>query len=337
MPILTFDVLVLGSQHVIATYTRLCFDRISFREHRFLVLGVPWLVLLGVLAVFTNGGTVAVTSLYIYWQWFHYVGQGVAVERMYAYKAGSTESSVDWVALLAMYGVPLFGLLHRSMQKRLHPEQVYLTFDFYPLPVTQSLVTFCGILAATFCVVWIFRQAYHIRTFSLPHTAYVVTHWVIFLTGYYLIDDITFGWLVINVWHNLQYVFLVWIYNNNRFKRGVDPDARVLSFLSQTRFIWLYFTVCLVLSGIFYKLVAVVDGLVLEKFLANQDLILNMDPAFFQSSGLASLNLVPNSSSLAAAIAMLSYQVINMHHYIVDALIWRVDKKEHHVGLGLAE
>jgi hypothetical protein len=38
---------------------------------------------------------------------------------------------------------------------------------------------------------------------------------------------------------------------------------------------------------------------------------------------------------MAAAIAMLSYQVINQHHYVVDAFLWRVDNREHHRGLGL--
>ena len=63
-----------------------------------------------------------------------------------------------------------------------------------------------------------------------------------------------------------------------------------------------------------------------------------MNPEFFRSSGLLKLNLLPTGTTLnsAAALAMVTYQVINFHHYIADASIWRVGKKEHQVGLGLA-
>lgn len=340
--ILLLDVLLLGSQHVIATYTRICFDQESFRQHRFLVLGVPWIVLLGTFIVFASGGTVLLTSLYMYWQWFHYTGQAVTVERLYAHKAGWTERSLsrDTVLnILALYGVPLFGFLHRSLQKLRHPEEVYLTFNFHPLPVTEDLVAGTGLGAALLCVAWGYRQLQRYRDgdFSAPYAGYVVTHWIIFLTGYYLIYDITYGWLVLNVWHNLQYVLLVWMYNNNRYKKGVEPQAKALSYLSQTRFIGLYLLACIILAAVFYKVVEVIDGIILERLVVNQYSFLSMNPIFFQSSGLANLKLVPNSTGLAAAIAMISYQVINMHHYIVDAVVWRLDKKEYQAGLGLAD
>ena len=44
-PILVADVWLLGYHHVIATYTRLGFDRASAREHRFLILWLPLLSL----------------------------------------------------------------------------------------------------------------------------------------------------------------------------------------------------------------------------------------------------------------------------------------------------
>ena len=29
------------------------------------------------------------------------------------------------------------------------------------------------------------------------------------------------GWLVLNIWHNAQYILTVWLFNNNRFKEGM--------------------------------------------------------------------------------------------------------------------
>lgn len=338
--ILAFDVLVLGSQHVIATYSRICFDKVSFRRHRFLVLVAPWLALAWVAGVFSIGGTSLVTTLYLYVQWFHYVGQGFAVERQYACKSGppGTAFRPDVLAVLAVAAVPLFGILHRSLEKRLHPEKVYLTFNFTPLPVTHHIVDLVGSLALVVCLLWGFRQyhRHHTGEVSLAHTVYMVLHWGIFLAGYYLIDDITCGWLVLNVWHNAQYLLMVWLYNNNRFGDRLDPQAPWLSALSRKRAVALYLFVCLALSALFYKAVAIIDGWLVQALIGYESLF-RMNPEFFRASGLTDLNLVPNSSSIGAAVAMLSYQVINSHHYMVDAAIWRVGEQDNHVGLGLAK
>ncbi len=72
----------------------------------------------------------------------------------------------------------------------------------------------------------------------------MLSHFTVFFVGYVLIDDLNHGWLVINVWHNAQYIVFVWMYNANRFKDGVDPGAKFLSTLSQERNAWLYFLVC---------------------------------------------------------------------------------------------
>ena len=340
-PILLADVWILGSQHVIATYTRLCFDRATFLAHRFLVLGVPWIVLFGVVAaIYITGGTVVVTTIYLYWQWHHYSSQSYGVQRIYACKCRPESSgSRDWLTALAMFAVPLWGILHRSLQKQIHPEQVFLTFDFWALPVSDLGVRLVGGAALGLCVAWLVREAWTFGGpgYSFASSTYVVVHWVVFLTGYYLINDITYGWLVINVWHNLQYVLLVWMYNNNRFRSGVDPGAWILSYISQRKFVWLYFPFCIACAAIFYKLLAVVDDVVLTHFITNSA-ALQMNPEFFRSSGLLKLNLLPTGTTLnsAAALAMVTYQVINFHHYIADASIWRVGKKEHQVGLGLA-
>ena len=51
VPILVADLWLLGYHHVISTFTRLCFDALSFRQHRFLVTGLPLIVLLSVAAL----------------------------------------------------------------------------------------------------------------------------------------------------------------------------------------------------------------------------------------------------------------------------------------------
>ena len=61
VPVLMLDIWLLGAHHVVATYTRLCFDRESFRQHRFLVLGLPVIVFGGTLAMVQGVGVWVVT------------------------------------------------------------------------------------------------------------------------------------------------------------------------------------------------------------------------------------------------------------------------------------
>ncbi len=108
-----------------------------------------------------------------------------------------------------------------------------------------------------------------------------------------LIDDVTTGWLVANVWHNAQYIGFVWLFNNRRFEGRSEPQARFLSLISQRRNIFFYVGVCLAISSLVYTAIGY---------------------------ALPYMQLAP----LAAAAIV--YQTINFHHYIVDAVIWRSRK-----------
>ena len=65
-----------------------------------------------------------------------------------------------------------------------------------------------------------------------------------------MISDVTVGWLVINIWHNAQYILFVWMYISCRFKDGVDPQARFLSYISQPGRLWLYLISCVAITGV---------------------------------------------------------------------------------------
>ncbi|MDE0346594.1 MAG: hypothetical protein OXI66_12575, partial [Boseongicola sp.] len=122
------------------------------------------------------------------------------------------------------------------------------------------------------------------------HTFYMLTHFAIFGIGYVWIRDITLGWLMINIWHNFQYIAFVWLFNNNRFANGVDPEARFLSYISQNGRQWLYLGSCLAITGAFYW-----------------GVLRTIDWLFF--------------AGLSATIVL--YQIINFHHYVVDSRIWK--------------
>ena len=133
------------------------------------------------------------------------------------------------------------------------------------------------------------------------------SHVTIFSVGYLLIDDITHGWLVLNVWHNAQYILTVWLFNNNRFRDGIHPKHRFLSYLSQQRNVMKYFAVCLIVSTIAYSLLG------------------------FTLSTLSTF--IATSLPLFAV----AYQAINFHHYVVDAVIWKVRRRPVQQNFGITQ
>jgi len=299
-PILLLDLWLLGYHHVISTYTRLCFDNASFRQHRFLVLVLPFLVLGATLALPMGFGIWVLGSVYLYWQWFHYTRQSWGVSQIYRRKSGGMVSEGERLTKAMFYLPPLWGILYRSWQA----PDMFLGLEVRVIPVPGLLVDLVGIAAIAAVLLWTF---FRVRAFldgngSVVHTLYIASHISVFVIGYVAIEDVTHGWLVINIWHNAQYVLFVWLYNTNSFRDGVDVKAPFLSTISQTRNWWRYFAVCLGLTTTVYIGIAALGPLLI-------------------SLGLPTLIII--------------YQTLNFHHYIVDGLIWKVRKAPMQKTMGL--
>lgn len=294
---------LLGYHHVISTYTRLAFDRQSFTDHRFLIIWLPLIVLACViLACFTLGVWV-LTSAYLYWQWWHYTRQSYGVSRIYARRAGLPVKD-RWMSL-TIYAVPFWGVLYRSYQS----PQEYLFSQVKVVPVPFWLVTVAGALSLIVVARWLSQQlkAWFEGRLPIAHSLYVASHLTVFTVGYILISDINHGWLVLNIWHNCQYILTVWMFNNNRFKNEIHPRHRFLSYLSRRSNVAPYFAICLAISTLVYALLA------------------------------AALSLPsPIAAATSLPLFAIAYQTINFHHYLVDAVIWKVRKKVLRQNLGLS-
>ena len=297
-PILFADLWLLGYHHVIATYTRLCFDRRSWREHRMLLTGLPLLVIALVVGLATSVGLWTLVTVYLYWQWFHYARQSWGIAQIYRRKAGGAADENPHLARLVFYAVPVWGILYRSYQE----PDTFLGLPLKVFPVPEIAVQAAGIIAGLAMIWWLATRLMMWWRGRLPlaHTLYMLSHFVIFYTAYVLIPSIDVGWLIVNVWHNAQYIVFVWMFNANRYKDGVDPQAKFLSTISQSGKAWLYGLVCLGLSTLVYL---TIDNI------------------------LALMPLVP---------LLVVYQTINFHHYIVDGVIWKVRRKDIQKTLGIA-
>jgi hypothetical protein len=304
--VLFLDLWLLGYHHVVATYTRLCFDRDSFITHRFLVVWLPPLVLATTVLLAVGIGPWVLATVYLYWQWFHYTRQSWGISQGYRRKSGGLVTEGERLSMLTFYLPPLWGILHRSHQA---PAE-FLGLELRTLPVPSLLVDIVGTAALTMLAWWIAGRLVAWWRGQLPwaHTLFVLSHLAVFYVGYLGIDSINHGWLVLNIWHNAQYVIFVWLFNTNRFKNGVDPKARFLSRISQPDRKIIYFVTCFAISTLLYLTI----WIGIETFQSHFEAV-----------------LLP--------LALIVYQTINFHHYIVDALIWKLRRKPVQQVLGVRQ
>lgn len=299
--ILFLDLWILGYHHVVATFSRLTFDLASYKEHKFLVVWLPIIMVAVIVPVVFMTGPWILATAYLYWQWFHYMRQSYGVARIYQRKAGGITPFTDGLEQAVIYAVPIWGILNRSYQN----PGTFLGVELKVIPVSAICVDIAMWVSMAILLVWLGHKCVLSVRGELdgPHTVYQLTHLAIFYTAYILITDINFGWLVINIWHNAQYILFVWMFNNNRFKSGVDLRHKFLSTLSQRKNMIWYFLVFVLIAGVVYKSI---------------DLVLGVFAA----------------STLAWAVIV--YQTINFHHYIVDGIIWKIRKKPIQDNLGLS-
>lgn len=304
-PILILDLWLLGYHHVIATYTRLAFDRESFREHRALVLYLPLAVMAGVTAIALSAGLWLLVSVYLYWQWFHYTRQSEGISKAYAGRARDRDTGNPRLARLAFYAVPIAGILNVSARA---PER-FLFMPVKTLPVPDWLAFAAVIAAAGLCGLWLAEQLRILARGRLApaYFGYMASHFAIFSVAYIGLSEINYGWLAVNLWHNAQYILFVWLFNNRRFNGKVDPQRVLLSTISQDRRFPLYIAACLTLSTVVYTLM---EGL--------------------------GVDALGNALGVSTAVAtVIIYQTLNFHHYVVDSLIWKLRKPALRSKLGL--
>lgn len=292
---------LLGYHHVISTFTRLTFDRESFGQHRFLITKLPLIVLAGVLLLCFFFGVWILTTVYLYWQWWHYTRQSYGISRLYQRKAGIDN---DLLSKLLIYALPTWGILYRSYQQ---PDK-FLFAPVETIPVPFWLVAAAGGVTVVVLGWWAARLVRDSIAGTIPvaHTLYLCSHLAIFGVGYLAIDNINHGWLVLNVWHNSQYILTVWMFNQNRFKRGIDEKHKFLSYLSQRDKLPIYLGVCFLISTVIYYTLTY------------------------------SLTWIAVATATSLPLFAIVFQAINFHHYLVDAVIWKVRRKPVRENFGIA-
>ena len=278
----------LGYHHVASTFTRLTFDSDSLKRHRFLVTWLPVIVVAAVTVACVLVGSWVLTTVYLYWQWWHYTRQSYGISRIYQRKAGVVD---DLLHKSVIYALPVWGILYRSWQA---PAQFLFT-EVRVFPVPLWLVTAAALVALLAVVCWVVHtiRNWFAGTIAVAHTLYLCSHLLIFALAYLAISNINHGWLIVTVWHNCQYILTVWMFNNNRFNDALDSEHRFLSFISQRNRVFTYLGVCLLLSTVVYTALRL------------------------------SVGWIAIATATSLPLFAIAFQAINFHHYLVDAIIWR--------------
>ena len=286
--LLILDLWVLGYHHVISTYTRLAFDRDAFDNRKFLIFYLPILVAFSVGIIAWSIGLIAIATIYLHWQWYHYTRQSEGISKAYSIKSATEASRQTTFDRFVFYLVPAACFLDMSA----NGPQFFLGMNIWVIPISQEISN--ALLIGT-ALIFSARLVQKInllirKNISIAYFSYLMSHYVIYYIAYAYIDDIDYGWLVINIWHNAQYIAFVWLFNTNKYGNKED-NKKPLLFLAKPKNAIIYFSACLAVTTVIY----ITIGKALEGF-----------PVY---------------------MAIVVYQTINFHHYIVDSQIWKLRKK----------
>ncbi len=288
--ILFMDFWLLAYHHVISSYTRIAFDWASIKSHSFLVFGLPLLVFSGVVGFYSSFGIWILVTISFYWQWYHYTRQSYGISRYYiAQERKPNNPLLHPIHTLALYFLPITGILYRSWQA---PE-TFIFLKLWVIPVSYEIVIISAFLSIVFiamqlCSWW---KLHLVGTLNGSYVVYMTSHYAMFIIGHFLIDNINFGWLAMNVWHNMQYIIFVWLKNNQIYSGGVDYKHLLISKISQNGKMWLYILVCLGITLCIYI------------------------PLYYFTE--------KAQEGTTIAVAFIVFITINFHHYIVDSVIWK--------------
>lgn len=285
------DVWIFANPHVVATYTRIGSHGADGKRNWFLIFVLPAIVLAGVTATSLAYEVAGLFVVYFIAQNYHVSRQSFGIAKRYRKIEGSRPEGEAW-STIVIYLVPLWGLLNRCAQS---PEE----FLGYPitLPVIPlHLSKFVGCLALACVLFWVVAacRAAQAGRLNWRHDGFVASHVCVSIVGYVWISDITVGWLVVNIWHNMQYLLFVWSQNRQRAESERSSVPFVVPFKSVLRGECAhgvrFFGFCLVIGALLYEIVDFLGGQLLW---------------------------------LGLPTVLIAHFTINFHHYLVDGVIWK--------------
>jgi hypothetical protein len=222
--------------HLISTWTRVYLPKGErFRRP------VHYWVLPGAAAAFAivnelrgGEGSVWVRSVIFYWATWHFAAQSWGVLRIYQRKhgvVGTLEAKLERALIFLPAAYCMLRRLYTGPWELFSVRVIH----FRPTPL---VVNAFGAVVLAVVGLYLVCVARGIRTRTWPRHAYLrpvylAFNFMGFAMPFLVIRDGTSAFAAAALWHAVQYVAIVWLYNRRRYAKGLDPQARLVSWVSQ--------------------------------------------------------------------------------------------------------
>lgn len=328
--ILATVAVVSNGPHLVSTWTRVYFDPREWRSRKLTTVVVPIGIFIAVL--FMNWklaalGPRVLNSTILYWATWHFVAQNWGILRIYQRKSGEplTATAVQLEKPLLLL-IVLFCLAHRLYTG---PRVLFGVEILYPT-LPGALVY--GLLAPVFVLLGVLLFI-RIKERHQPHAkaawvrlAFIGASFLGFFVPFQLItSDDTSAFAAAACWHGFQYLGMVRHYNRNAWKKGFDPSAKVISWLSQPGWSrgFLYWVLLMALAGCVYATAGLMSALTSGTIEA------------VQVPALKVLTVFPSWNFYTwAGIIWVS---ATLSHYWIDGVIWKLRRPELAQRVGIAD
>jgi|SRR5579871_1426397 len=240
--------------HLVSTWTRVYMDgRERFRRplHYYLI---PSLIVCGVLAFLLIDGRDSpwLRTVLFYWASWHFMAQCWGLLRIYQRKHGVAGLPIAKVEKALLFGGASWCVLHRIFTG---PWTLFAIPIWHPRLPAWFVNLFGAAVLGTAVFYIILRIAEWRRSDKVPELrrpAMIASTVFAFAVPFILIKDGTAAFAAAACWHGIQYLGIVWFYNRNRYQEGIDPRARLMSWVSQKGRWPFYFIVLLVIAALAY-------------------------------------------------------------------------------------
>jgi hypothetical protein len=227
-------VAVANGPHLISTWTRVYLvpgERFK-RPLRYWV--IPGLALAFAITADATGGLPLrmIRSTIFYWATWHFVAQSWGVMRIYQRKHGAAERPEARLEKALIFLPAFFCALHRLYTG---PWTLFGVEVIHVRPTTwvvNGLGALIVALAVVYLIVWISGSKQR-PAYEWLRPVYLGFNFLGFAMPFLVIRDGNSAFGAAALWHAVQYIAIVWLFNDRRYRGGIDPQARLVSWVSQ--------------------------------------------------------------------------------------------------------
>lgn len=291
--------------HLISTWTRVYLDgneRFRRPVHYWLI---PAVIAGAVVTLILAEGRYSRTlrTVLFYWAFWHFMMQNWGILRIYQRRSGDAETRMANLERAVLWLGALWPMLHRLATG---PRVLFGAEIRYPTLEPWMVNGVGALLVAASSSYVVIRVVQWRRGEKVPliRPLFLAASWFGFFVPFVLIkQNGSAAFAAAACWHGLQYLGIVWFFNRNRWKSGVDRRARMVSWVSQPGRVPFYFFSLLGIAAIIY-------------------------------AGVLAASRVALDAQRLGAIVWLS---LTFGHYWLDGVIWKLRKPELQQNLIKAE